>query len=97
MQVNNIEGGTPFKSLNASHIISEGSPYRSSFIAGAPRTSVLPPKSYATSPCKIRLSNGDYRQMTEEEIKNKYLAYISTSQASVTFRKPEIRFQDQFA
>ena len=83
-----MENGTPFKSFNASHIISEASPYRSSFIGGAPRASALPPKGAAAgSPCKVRLANGDSRPMTQEEIRNKYLAYVSTSQSSVPFKK----------
>jgi hypothetical protein len=91
-----MENGTPFKSFNASHIISEASPYRSSFIGGAPRASVLPPKgATAGSPCKVRLANGDSRPMTQEEIRNKYLAYVSTSQSSVPFKK--VQAKDELA
>jgi len=76
------EGTTPFKSFNGSHIISENSPYRSSFIGGVNK-SALPPKGY--SPCKVRLTNGETRNMTEEEIRNKYLAYVASSLLSRKF------------
>ncbi len=90
----NPRENSPFKSLTASHIISDVSPdkYGSSFIGyhkskiGESKNSVVKPRnSIIMSTCKVRLPNGDTRSMTSEEMKNKYLAYVRTSLTAARF------------
>lgn len=92
----NPRENSPFKSFTASHIVSEASPYKStSFIGniGDNKNSGIKAKqrnSIIQSPCRVRLPNGESRSMTIEEMKNKFISYVRTSQMAA-------RLESQFS
>ena len=72
---------SPYKSFSASHVVSEYSPYRSSSMNNGANSSHHPQiqGSPNASPCKVRMPNGETRQMTVEEMKLKFLQFVNTS------------------